>query len=582
MPMPFSPSRPGGRPGHRPRAVLGLADNHDAGACLILDDTLVAAVSEERLDRVKNSGAFPARAIETVLALGGIRPQDLDAVAVGTAFTPAAALRALRGMHHRLKEEASQFSYLLHLYILYQVALQRFHLTQIEHFLNTPLLTRALQKAAIHCRPRLVDHHTAHAASAARTAPWDPCLVITLDAMGDGKSVTVHRSEGGRLTPLYTQSGCSAINTCYSRVTEFLGFRALRHEGKITGLAAYAEPPAALLAHFADQLRFVGPGFNTTDYLRPSSKQDPFYQTLGRYSREEVAAAVQRNLETQVCAFIRHWVKQTGLRRIAAAGGVFANVKLNQRILGLEEVGALHIYPHMSDGGLPAGAALLVAESPPRAIPTLYLGPDIGETEARLALEAAGLAYTRPAALEQAVAGLLAKGTVVARAAGRLEWGPRALGNRSILYRPDDRSVNDWLNQHLRRTEFMPFAPSTLWEEHGACYTGLEGGLEAARFMTLCCDCTPGMRAQGAGVVHVDGTARPQLVRQEDNPAYHALIRAFQEKTGLSSVINTSFNMHEEPIVCSADDAVRGWTAAGLEALVLGPYLTLRSTGAKS
>lgn len=576
-PTPATPhARAAGATGNPPRVVLGLADNHDAGACLVIDGHVMAAVSEERLDRVKNSGAFPFRAIDAVLTLGGIRPEEVEAVAVGSRFTPAAALRALRGFHHRLKEDASQFSYLLHLYILYQVALQHFGLTQVEDALNRPLLARALRRAHVKARAHLIDHHTAHAASAARTSPWDPCLVITLDAMGDGKSVTVHRSEGGRLIPLYSQSGCSAINTCYSRVTEFLGFRALRHEGKITGLAAYAEPPQALLEHFAGQLRFIGPGFSRTDYLRPSSKQDAFYQTLTSYPREAVAAAVQRNLELQVVAFVRHWVRQTGLKRVAVAGGVFANVKLNQRILAATEVEGLHIYPHMSDGGLPAGAAMLVAECTPSPIQTLYLGPDIGELDARRALDAAGLSYTRPEGLAEQVAELLANGKVVARASGRLEWGPRALGNRSILYRPDDRGVNEWLNEHLRRTEFMPFAPSTLWEATDSCYSGLTGARDAARFMTVCCDCTAWMGEHGRGVVHVDGTARPQLVRQEDNPSYYALLKAFEARTGLTSVINTSFNMHEEPIVCSAEDAVRGWKDAKLDALVLGPYLTER------
>lgn len=563
-----------------PRIVLGIADNHDAGAALLIDGVVVAAVSEERLDRVKNSGAFPHLSIQKVLDLAGITSAEVESIVVGTTFTPAAPLRLMRELHHRLKDDATQFSYLLHLYILYQVAIKRLKLEPLEQILSTPVVRKQLGSLGRHARLHFEDHHTAHAATAALTSPFDPALVFTLDAMGDGTSVTVHRAEGGKLTPLYRQSGRAAINTYYSRVTEYLGFKPLRHEGKITGLAAYGQAPAALLEHMAGQLRFVGPGFSTIDYFSPAQKTDPFYRFLGRYTREEIAAALQQNLETQVCRFVAYWCDKTGLKDVALAGGVFANVKLNQRIHALPQVRGIHIYPHMSDGGLAAGGAMRLAQrvthARPSPMPTAYLGPDIGEKDAAAALTAAGIAYSRPENMAEAAATLLAEGKVVARAAGRLEWGPRALGNRSILYRPDDKSVNAWLNHHLKRTEFMPFAPSTLAEAADACYVGLEGARDAARFMTLCFDCTPKMKREGAGVVHVDGTARPQLVRQEDNPAFHALIAAFERKTGLSSVINTSFNMHEEPIVADAADAVRGWLDADLDALILGPFLALK------
>lgn len=562
-----------------PRLVLGIADNHDAGACLVADGKLVAAVSEERLDRVKNSGAFPHRAIGTVLSLAGVSPAQVDAVAVGTTFTPAAPLRLLREAHHALKDDASQFSYLLHGYILYQVGLKRLGMSKLEELCSTPILRHHLSKHRLRAPLHFMDHHTAHAHSAALTAPFDPALIFTLNAMGDGTSVTVHRAEAGKLQPLFRQSGRAAINTYYSRVTEYLGFKPLRHEGKITGLAAYGQAPTKLLQHMATQLHFIGPGFNTTDYVQPTSLQAPFYRALAGYTREEIAAALQQNLEQQVCEFVSFWCHKTGLSHIAVAGGVFANVKLNQRLLERPEVKRLHVYPHMSDGGLPAGAALHLGGAAPGAIESAYLGPDISAAQAEQALVTAGLPFERPRQLAEEVAELLAQGKVVARAAGRLEWGPRALGNRSILYRPDDRQVNDWLNKHLKRTEFMPFAPSTLAEAADRLYVGLEGARDAARFMTVCFDCTAEMRRQGAGVVHVDGTARPQLVRRQDNPDYHALLEAFERKTGLSSVINTSFNMHEEPIVATAEDAIKGWQDAELDALVLGPFLVRRLSG---
>jgi carbamoyltransferase len=160
-----------------------------------------------------------------------------------------------------------------------------------------------------------------------------------------------------------------------------------------------------------------------------------------------------------------------------------------------------------------------------------------------------------------------------------MEYGPRALGNRSILYQPSDRDVNDWLNQNLRRTEFMPFAPAILHEERGRCFTEYEGAETAAEFMTITFHCTPWMARHMAGVVHLDNTARPQLVRRETNPQYYDIIRAFRDRTDLPGIINTSFNMHEEPIVCTADDAMRAFLDGNLDYLALGGHLIRHPRG---
>ncbi|MCK6527619.1 carbamoyltransferase [Myxococcota bacterium] len=553
--------------------ILGIADNHDSGAALIRDGRMVAAVGQERIDRRKNSSAFPWGAIDEVLRIAGIRPEEVDRIACASHFTPATALRRFRGLHQRAKEGAGQFSYALNAYIAYQVALRETGLYVVESDLSRELLAASLRERGFRGEVRMVEHHECHAYSAYRSQPHDDALAITVDAMGDGTSVTVSAGEGGDLRLRYRQSGFSSINTYYSRVTEYLGFKAVRHEGKITGLAAYAEPPEELLAHFREQMRFVGPGFNRTNYLRRQSRQDRFFSVLGRYSREQVAAALQRNLEEQVCALVAWWVHETGRPHLALAGGTFANVKLNQRILALPGVGDLFVYPNMGDGGLAAGAALAVSDVGPERLGDVYLGADHTERECEEALRAAGLAFERPGDLPARIAELLVGRRVVARHAGRMEWGPRALGNRTILYRPDDPSINDWLNKRLRRTEFMPFAPVTLWEHRGACYRDLAGGEDAARFMTVCFDCTDEMKRLAPGVVHIDGTARPQLLRREDNPEYHRIVEEFHARTGIPAVINTSFNMHEEPIVRTPSDAVRAFIDGALDHLALGPFL---------
>jgi carbamoyltransferase len=359
-----------------------------------------------------------------------------------------------------------------------------------------------------------------------------------------------------------------------------------RHEGKITGLAAYGRDAYRdVLARFLraedGSMRNVGNAFrrSAVEKLRRALPPD--------FRREDLAASVQLLAEEVCTRYVGHWAARTGRRRVALAGGVVSNVKINQRIHELPGVESLYVFPAMSDEGLGAGAALLVDArrrpgAPPHGEPCfehVYLGPDFDERSAAAALDAAGVAYARAEDPAREIARLVAEGYVVARASGAMEYGPRALGNRSILYRPDDPSVNDWLNERLRRTEFMPFAPSTLAEDAERCYAGLEGARDAARFMTITFDCSEAMKRECPGVVHADGTARPQLVSARDNPAYYAILREFQRLTGLSSLVNTSFNIHEEPIVCTPEDAVRAFRIGHLDVLALGT-LFARNPGA--
>ncbi len=555
--------------------ILGINDNHDAGAALVIDGQVVAAVGQERVDRNKNSGAFPWDAIYDCLYHAGLEPKDIDRIVFGSHFTPATILRRFSKLHHNTKATSSQYSPLLNAYVAYQVAVKETGLWPVEADMGRRLLQRRMRDRGFGAPVTTLDHHAAHAYSAYRSQIHLDALAITVDAMGDGTSVTVSEGHGGDLKLVYRQSGFSAINTYYSRITEYLGFRALRHEGKITGLAAYKPSPPELEAHFAKQLRFdpKREGFSLINYLRPQKKTDRWHRFLEKYDREQISAALQRNLETQVCAFIQHWVRKTGRGSVALAGGIFANVKRNQRIHEIPEVNHIFVYPNMGDGGLAAGAALALSAVTPHRLSDVYLGRDFSEEEYLRVLEDSGLPFTKPDDLAEQVADRLIDGKVVARTAGRMEWGPRALGNRTVMFRPDDPAVNDWLNKKLQRTEFMPFAPVTLWEERESCYLGLEGAEHAARFMTVCFDCTDAMKEHSPGVVHIDGTARPQLIRREDNADYYDIVAAFHRKTGIPSVINTSFNMHEEPIVRSPRDAVRAFVAAGLDYLILGPFL---------
>ncbi len=296
-----------------------------------------------------------------------------------------------------------------------------------------------------------------------------------------------------------------------------------------------------------------------------------------------MSAAIQHILERDVLALVCRHVADPQRHHVVLAGGVFANVKLNQRIkaLGFKSI---FVQPAMADEGTALGAAILAARHRqafhPYRLEDVYLGPEYSPAHIRAALDRAGLPFEQlpGGRLERRLGELLHEGHIVARFQGRMEFGPRALGNRSILYHAKDPAANDWLNKQLKRSEFMPFAPVTLAEHAHSCYTSLAGAEHAAEFMTITFDATPQMREQSPACVHVDGTARPQLVTKESNPSLHQTLLYYRELSGIPSIINTSFNMHEEPIICTPEEAVGGFLAAHLDALAIGDYLVVNDS----
>ncbi|MCB9487460.1 MAG: carbamoyltransferase [Deltaproteobacteria bacterium] len=553
--------------------VLGISDNHGSGAALVRDGMLVAAVNQERLNREKNSLAFPWEAIDEVLKIGQVTPADVDLISVGSQFTPVFFLRLVKSIHQRAKDSTSQFSPIYDLYVLYHLLVKKIRLLRwVEMLLSRAMLTRQFQRRGYRCDIHLIEHHEAHAYSTYLTGPFEKAMVVTCDAMGDGVSATVGLGSDGRIRRVFEQDGRCAFNPYYSRITELLGFRPNRHEGKVTGLAAYGDPEK-LLADFRRHAHFVGPGFSRFRLWTPRQQTNGFYGKIRHYGREDIAAAAQRNLEVQIGAFIRYWKDKLGAEHVTLAGGIFENVKLNQRVHEVPGVAGVYIFPNMSDGGLASGAALFSSRAPRRALESVFLGGGFDREVIEAAAARSGVAYDEPEDLAAECARLLADWQVVVRYAGRMEYGPRALGHRSILYRPDDRAINDWLNVKLRRTEFMPFAPVVRDERAAECFVHLDGAEFTARFMNVCFDCTPYMAEKCPGVVHVDGTARPQILRRTDDEEYYRLLEQFEALTGLPALVNTSFNMHEEPIVHTPDEAVRAFQQAELPYMALGPFL---------
>ncbi len=437
------------------------------------------------------------------------------------------------------------------------------------------------------------DHHRCHMASAYYCSGMDEAIVLSVDGVGDLLSACVGRGRGTgfEIQHRYFQSEHIAGQS-YELVTAMLGFDPDKHPGKVTGLAAYAEADEDLVTRLDEWLRGQyrrGAKVNWFHLIHVDPEANlprlrEIRETMfGAWTREQIAAAIQFLLERDVLALIRRHVPDPAEHNIVVGGGVFANVKLNQRIkaLGFRNI---FVQPAMGDEGTGFGAAMLAAHAvrpfEPYRLDDVYLGPEYSAAEIRAALDRGGLPYTElgDGKLERRLAELLAEGYIIARFQGRMEYGPRALGNRSILYHAKDPTANDWLNKQLRRSEFMPFAPVTLAEHASECYEGVGGAEHTAEFMTITFDATKPMREQSPACVHVDGTARPQLIRREVNPSIHDTLTRYHELTGIPSIINTSFNMHEEPIICTPDEAVKAFKQAHLDALAIGDYLVINDS----
>lgn len=560
--------------------ILGIsALDKDAAAALVVDGRIVSAVAEERLTRRKHQPGFPTQALATALAETGLRPADVERVTYPffhwtgeVAQKIEGYLRDLATLPRRVREPLVCARH--QAYYLAWLALTSWRHRGYNRELRQGLAVAGLADKPLHYLP----HHATHAASAYYCSAFDRALVATFDWYGSGLAGTIWLGQGGRLKLLKKLYYPHSLGLFYASVTRALGFRWSRHEGKIVGLAAFGDPEVLLSTVLG---RFERP---EGDFRFLSAMDLDYPRELARRHRAaDVAAAHQAALERVVVDLLRPYLRQHGLINVALAGGVAANVKLNQRVHELEGVEGIFIHPAMGDDGTSVGGPLYwlgrQGKLQPTALEHVYLGNGLPADEVEREVRSAGLPFEQVPDVAQRVGALLADGKVVARVDGRSEYGPRALGHRSILCSAADQRVNEWLNERLGRTEFMPFAPITLWEHRAECYEGLTGAEHAARFMTITFNCTPTMKRLSPAAVHVDGTARPQLVEQRISPDLHAILSEYYRRTGIPSLINTSYNMHEEPIVGTARDALATFKRSGLDYLALGDFLISQAPG---
>ena len=541
--------------------ILGVHPGyHEAAACLFDDYRMVSAVSLERLTRRKiDGGRVPDEAIDECLAIAGLTRRDVDAVVLGRGafawryFKHFRGSRLLEGkVRHALGKEKHK-------------SMER-ELVRAGHADSEALFDgkKFLADFSFRESARLAffNHHLAHALPTLFHTDWQDALLYTSDGGGDNVQYSQRIFQNGALSTLYGGDECFAalaridsLGLAYGYATQALGWRINRHEGKLTGLAALGQASAAtaIAAHFTvDEEGQIRSDFATNPALRQF-----MFETAENIPREDMAASIQEVLEQVTLTSVRRLLERHSVRRLGLCGGVFGNVRLNRLLAEEIDIDEVFVYPAMSDQGLPAGGVLqfllerdgmkkwLAARYP---LETLYFGRDWGEGADEVLGGTAGLGVISDNPVDK-TAELLMAGKAVAIFSRGMEYGPRALGARSILASPADAGINDALNQRLSRSEFMPFAPVIAEEDADSLFDIDARNRYTARFMTITCNVKEAWRARIPAVVHVDGTARPQIIHRAQNPLYYDILAAFKKRSGLPTMINTSFNVHEEPII---------------------------------
>ncbi len=550
------------------RGVLGLWDGHGAGVALLADGQLLFALSEERPSRHKRHSGFPTRSLALARDFAETRGITIDEVAVAGARgrSPLRLLEPLYSDSNPHREPLGRSSLVA---MGWESRLPSLPLLgSLEPLPAKALLRRRIGRVlrapfTLHA----VDHHDAHAYGALLGPGRDRALVITADAYGEGRSATVRLGSAPSqvISHLHGDFGLALL---YGAVTVALGYRE-GDEGKVMGLAATGNPGPGL-ARFRALFEPEIP----VPRLRRSLTRKGVERLVHDLRPRDTAASLQACVEEQAVAWVRSLLPCATATRLHLAGGLFANVRINQNLAELPGLDGLFVFPAMGDEGLAAGAAhhRWHARSGCLALPIATVALGLERTAA--AMEAAAQASGLPARRLRSNAEILdhlAAGRVVCRYRGRDEYGPRALGPSSIIFRADRPEIAARVNRCLGRDPIMAFAPILRAEDAPAW---LDTPLPASdlRFMTVTADARPALAERCPVAVHVDGTARAQLVAAEGDPDLHALLGAWVATSGQPALINTSFNLHGEPIVHSPRDAVRSFTSSGLDVLLLGEW----------
>lgn len=589
------------------RHILGVsAFYHDAAAALLSEGRIVAAAQEERFSRRKNDERFPVHAVQFCLSRGGLSAADLDAVVF-------------------YDKPVAKFARMLETYLAIAPAGLATFLHVLPSWLGEKLNLRRTVREEIpglrkSCPILFTQHHQAHAASAFFPSPFARAAILTVDGVGEYATTTLGSGAGDQFEILRELRFPHSLGLLYSAFTAYCGFRVNSGEYKLMGLAPYGEPrfAQAIYDHLID-LKDDGSFWLNLDYFdflrRWSMTNDRFHRLFEGPPRSpegklearhaDVARSIQTVTEEVMLRLARQAHALTGEDSLCLAGGVALNCVANGRILREGPFRRIWVQPAAGDAGGALGAALaawhasLKPPGTPRVVSAdddmqgAFLGPEFGDAEIRAVLESHGAVFSRhdDADLIARVVDLLRNEKVVGWFQGRMEFGPRALGNRSILADPRSVRMQSMLNLKVKfRESFRPFAPAVLWER-APDYFELDVEspymlLVAPVRSSLRLPVDPALRgferlkaphSQIPAVTHVDGSARVQTVRHQQNPRFHRLLEEFAAATGCGVLVNTSFNVRGEPVVCSPDDAYRCFVNTEMDALAIGHFLLERA-----
>jgi len=557
--------------------ILGLHMGHDSSAALVENGKTIADVAEERFRRIKHYAGLPIESIQYCLKEGNIDDiNELDAIVIPNKYGYLEPeIECVFGLSKTkgVKPKSQFISY-------------------VRSALGAKNPKPPIYYPSFNLRDgskiKFVEHHLAHAASAYYTRKTsDECLIITADGIGDGVTIGIWKGSKGKIKSLKKYKRDAALGWFYSIVTEGLHWWHGDGEGKTMGLAPYGDASKAkgVLSKYHPVFKDgkVKKGFDLGEaffWKEAGSYQWHFDEAkeiealIKKHGKENIAAEAQNILEEQMIEMIKYWVNKTGIKKVAFAGGIFLNVKLNQRIFEQLNLDEQHIYPNCGDSGLAVGGALNEYYNnnifKGNELKHLYTGPSYSDDYIEDLLKARNLKYRKMKDPAKEAAELLAQNKIIGWFQGRMESGPRALGNRSILMSPLKPENKDIINARVKfREGFRPFCPSLLWEN--AC--DYFDNWRDEYFMITSFTVKDGKGKDIPAVTHVDNTARPQMVKKEVNSLYWNLIKEFGDITGEYIILNTSFNIKGEPIINRPQEAIRCFFDGGLDYLVLGSYI---------
>ena len=574
--------------------ILGINDSHLGTACLIKDGKLEACISEERLNKIKDWAGFPELSIKKVLEITKTKPEEIDLITFG-AFQIPFTQELLKALRER-KENTIKSWRLIKIgtkitpkpLLKSDIWLKAY--SKIR-FRGTEDLSKKLNKLGFkNPKIKLYEHHLCHAATAYYLQPeLKKSAIITIDAAGDGLSSTISVGNDKEIKRIEHSNTYHSLGYLYMRVTQLLGMIPSSHEYKVMGLAAYAPEKLANKSYniLKKYLR-INPKnslkLENISKVGPESLLNKLQKELPFHRFDAIAAGIQRLTEELMVKLTQNTIDHTGIKNVVCGGGVFMNVKANGKIIENTNVENLFVFPSCGDESTAIGAATLgyleKTDKLPKPIGPIYLGPEFSEEQIKDSIQKTNLKekyeIEKISDIDKFIAEKASKGKIIGRMAGRMEWGARALGNRTIISDARNPRIIDRINRAIKKRDFwMPFTPSMLDEDEKTYI--INPKKIKAPYMILAFDSTEKAREEIPATLHpFDRTCRPQIVEKEWNPRYYNILKRFKKLTGVGGFLNTSFNLHGDAMVCSPDDAIKTFVNSDIDAIALEEFYIKR------